>query len=217
VLVPSLPSSVPTPPSSNRLGVDTTQFARLGQVDKAAYTLVFFHTALAQAVLTGFIGGQLGEGSLKEGVKHAAILLGVAYVAFVLLSSPVASMNVQNPSPEGGTLTVDSASLSSGGFVVVHDDDADGEVLGTSAYLAPGTHNDVTIELDNPPSSDTIVLVAHMDTNENRELDYNFEVPGQTDRPYAASGDSEFVTVEVDLGEDDDRNFRLRSPASAGF
>jgi hypothetical protein len=75
----------------------------------------------------------------------------------------------------------------------------------------------VTIELDNPPSSDTIVLVAHMDTNENRELDYNFEVPGQTDRPYAASGDSEFVTVEVDLGEDDDRNFRLRSPASAGF
>jgi len=218
VLVPSLPSSVPTPPSSNRLGVDTTQFARLGQVDKAAYTLVFFHTALAQAILTGFIGGQLGEGSLKEGVKHASILLGIAYVAFVLLSSPVASMTVQNPSPTGGELTVDSASLSSGGFVVVHDDDANGAVLGTSGYLAPGTHSDVTIELDNPPSAgDTIVLVAHMDTNENQRLDYDFEVGGETDRPYAASGDSQYVTVEVTIGGEDDRSFGLRSPANAGF
>jgi flagellar protein FlaJ len=217
VLVPSLPSSVPTPPSSNRLGVDTTQFARLGRVDKAAYTLVFFHTALAQAVLTGFIGGQLGEGSLKEGVKHATILLGIAYVAFVLLSSPVASMTVQNPTIDGGTLTVDSASLSSGGFVVVHADDMNGEVLGTSAYLAPGTHGDVTIELDNPPSSgDTIVLVAHIDTNGNQRLDYDFEGGGETDRPYGASGDSEFTTVEVTIGgENNGNNFRLQTPASA--
>jgi flagellar protein FlaJ len=218
VLVPSLPSSVPTPPSNNRLGVDTTQFARLGQVDKAAYTLVFFHTALIQAIVTGFIGGQLGEGSLKEGVKHAAILLGIAYVAFVLLSSPVASMTVQNPSISDSELTVDSASLSAGGFVVVHDDNMNGDVLGVSGYLVPGSHGDVTIELDNPPSDgQTIVLVAHMDTNDNQQLDYAFGTGGETDRPYGASGDSEFTTVEVTIGGNDDDNFALRSPAVAGF
>jgi len=145
VLVPALPSSVPTPESTNRLAVNVDQFARLGQVDKAAYTMVFFHTALIQAVLTGFIGGQLGEGSLKDGAKHAAVLLGIAYVAFVLLSSPVASMTVQDASVSDGQLTVDAASMSSGGFVVVH---------------AP-------------------------------------------DRPYAASGQSEFTFIEVTLQEEE--------------
>jgi len=201
VLVPALPSSVPTPASStNRLGVNVDQFARLGRVDKAAYTLVFFHTALAQAILTGFIGGQLGEGSLKDGAKHAAVLLGIAYVAFILLSSPVASMTVENPTIEGNTLTVDSASLSSGGFVVVHDGDEDDEVIGVSRYLEPGTHKDVRIQIDNPPSSGSqLVLVAHQDTNENRILEYDFDVPGKTDQPYAASGQSDTVSIEIEL------------------
>jgi flagellar protein FlaJ len=204
VLVPALPSSVPTPDNANRLAVNTDQFARLGRVDKAAYTLVFFHIALAQALLTGFIGGQLGEGSLKDGAKHAAVLLGIAYVAFVLLSSPVASMTVENPSVEGGQLTVDSAPMSTGGFVVVHVGDANGTVLGTSRYLAPGSHSDVRIALDGqPPDDRPLVLVAHQDTNENQRLDYDFENPGETDEPYPAAGQSEFVSIEVQLSEDD--------------
>ena len=200
VLVPSLPSTVPTPDSTNRLGVNTDQFSRLGQVDKAAYTLVFFHTALVQAVLTGFVGGQLGEGSLKDGVKHAAVLLGIAYLAFVLLSSPVASLTVENPTVSGGELTVDSASLSGGGFIVVHAQDADGRVIGVSEYLEPGTHEDVRIALDSPPSDGLpIVLVAHQDTNDNKRLDYNFDAPGETDRPYAATGQDDTVAIEVRL------------------
>ena len=201
VLVPALPSSVPTPASpTNRLGVNVDQFARLGRVDKAAYTLVFFHTALAQAVLTGFIGGQLGEGSLKDGAKHAAILLGIAYVAFIVLSSPVASMTVDNPTIEGNTLTVDSASLSNGGFVVVHDGDEDDEVIGVSRYLEPGTHKNVQIQIDNPPPSGSqLTLVAHQDTNENQVLEYDFDIPGETDEPYAASGQSDTVSIEIEL------------------
>jgi flagellar protein FlaJ len=203
VLVPALPSTVPTPDNANRLGVNTDQFARLGRVDKAAYTLVFFHIALVQALLTGFIGGQLGEGSLKDGAKHAAILLGVAYVAFVLLSSPVASLTVENPSVEGGQLTVDSASVSTGGFVVVHAQDANGTVLGTSGYLEPGSHSDVRVTLnEQPPDGQPLVLVAHLDTNENGRLDYDFENPSETDRPYAASGQSDFVSIEVELSDD---------------
>ncbi|MDS0276855.1 type II secretion system F family protein [Halomicroarcula sp. S1AR25-4] len=200
VLVPALPSSVPTPPSGNRLGVGTDQFARLGQIDKAAYTLVFFHTALIQAVLTGFIGGQLGEGTLKDGAKHAAVLLGVAYVAFVLLSSPVASLTVDQPTVQSGELTVDSASLSSGGFVVVHAYDADGEVIGVSPYLEPGTHRDVAIQVDDPPASGrTVVLVVHQDTNGNGLFDYDFGTPGGPDAPYPAPGQQNTVAIEVEL------------------
>jgi len=200
VLVPALPSTVPTPENTNRLGVNVDQFARLGQVDKAAYTLVFFHTALAQAVLTGFIGGQLGEGSLKDGVKHAAVLLGIAYVAFIVLSSPVASMAVQNAGVSNGELTIDSASLSDGGFVVVHGATEDGDVIGVSEYLAPGTHQDVSIALDSPPSEyGTVVLVAHQDTNGNEQLDHDFELSGDIDAPYEASGKSDTVSVEVEL------------------
>ncbi|WP_254274229.1 type II secretion system F family protein [Haloarcula marina] len=202
VLVPSLPSSVPTPPSSNRLGVGVDQFARLGQVDKAAYTLVFFHTALIQAVLTGFVGGQLGEGSLRDGAKHAAVLLGFAYLVFVLLSSPVASMTITEPTVENGQISVDSASLSSGGFLVVHAHDEDGRVVGVSPYLAPGSHSDVSVQLDNPPSAgQDVVVVAHRDTNGNGVLDYDFEFPGSdaTDRPYPASGQSQTVSVTVEL------------------
>lgn len=203
VLVSALPSSVPTPSNANSLGANIDQLTRLGQVNKAAYTLVFSHIALAQAVLTGFVGGQLGEGSLKDGAKHAAILLGIAYVAFLLVSSPVASMTVQNPSVEGGTFTVDSASMSAGGFVAVHAREVDGTVLGTSEYLEPGSHGDVRIRLDKQPSADRpLVLVAHQDTNENTQLDYDFENPGETDQPYPAPGQSKFVSITIDLSEE---------------
>jgi flagellar protein FlaJ len=51
-------------------------------VDTAAYTLVFFHTAVLQGVCSGLVAGQLGEGSVRDGVKHATILLLFTYVAF---------------------------------------------------------------------------------------------------------------------------------------
>ncbi|MFC7196192.1 type II secretion system F family protein [Halosimplex aquaticum] len=114
VLVPSLPNNVPTPENTNRMAVDVEAFARFGRVNKAAYTLVFFHTAIIQAVLSGFVAGQLGEGSLKDGAKHAAVLLAVAYAAFVLLSSPVAQVTFSDQTITGDTVTVDSVSLSEG-------------------------------------------------------------------------------------------------------
>ncbi|MEA5386619.1 type II secretion system F family protein [Haloarculaceae archaeon H-GB2-1] len=115
VLVPSLPNNVPAPSNSAQLGVGAGQFTRLGNVDKPAYTLVFFHTALVQAICSGFIAGQLGEGTLKDGTKHAAIMLGIAYLAFVLLSSPVASLTFADQSTADRTVVVEDVSLSDGG------------------------------------------------------------------------------------------------------
>jgi flagellar protein FlaJ len=197
VLVPSLPSSVPTPENTGRLGVNTDQFERLGQVDKATYTLVFFHTALVQALFSGFVGGQLGEGSLRDGAKHAAIMLGVAYVAFLLLSSPVASLTMENPAGGQQTVEIDSVSLSDGGYVVVYERGLDGDAIGQSEYLPAGTHRNVAIELSRPTNEGrSVVVVPHLDTDDDQELEYDgFDV----DRPYPAPGKGEFVVVEREI------------------
>lgn len=54
-------------------------------VDRHAYSLVVFHAGLIQGVCSGLVAGQMGEGSVKNGVKHATILLAVAYGLFVVL------------------------------------------------------------------------------------------------------------------------------------
>ena len=181
VLVPSLPDSVPTPDNNNRLGVNADQITRFGEVNKAAYTLVFFHTALIQGLLSGLIGGQIGEGTVRDGVKHAFILLGIAYVAFVLLSSPVASLQFEKQFG-GETVTVDSVSLSEGGYVVLHIHRPDGDVIGRTEYLDPGTHKNVEIRVNQElPDDVTVVAVPHLDTNDDEEFDY---AGGETDRIY---------------------------------
>ena len=179
VLVPSLPNNVPTPSSNNRLGVDPSQFTRFGSVNKAAYTLVFFHVGMVQAFFSGLVGGQLGEGSIRDGVKHAAILLTVAYVIFVLLSSPVASMNMESQFGGKAEVNVESASLSEGGFIVVHQSTPDGKVIGVSEYLPAGTSEDITIQLDREIDGDeTIVLIPHMDSDEDQTYDEGNETDG---------------------------------------
>lgn len=181
VLVPSLPDSVPTPDSNNRLGINADQITRFGEVNKAAYTLVFFHTALIQGLLSGLIGGQIGEGTVRDGVKHAFVLLGVAYVAFILLSSPVASIQFEEQFGSE-TITVESVSLSDGGYVVLHMYTPEGEVIGRSEYLEPGTHKDVKIRVDRePPDDTTVVAIPHLDTNDNQQFEY---AGGETDRIY---------------------------------
>ena len=173
VLVPSLPNNVPTPPSNNRLGVNAGQFTRLGDVNKAAYTLVFFHTALLQAVLSGLIAGQIGEGRLRDGAKHAAIMLSIAYVAFLILSGPVASIEMGSQY-QNDQLTIEAAELSQGGFIVVHAYTADGKVLGRTGYLPAGQSRDITVQFNEEiPDDATVVAVPHRDTNGNREFDYD--------------------------------------------
>ncbi|MFB6184215.1 MAG: type II secretion system F family protein [Haloarculaceae archaeon] len=183
VLVPSLPNNLPSSggQAGSAIGGAASAFTRLGQVDKPAYTLVFFHTALIQAVCSGFVAGQLGEGTLKDGTKHAAVMLGIAYLAFVVLSAPVASLNFTDQTARE-EVVVDDVSLSTGGYVVVRLGEPDGEVLGHSDYLAPGTHTQVTVALDEPLTQDAqLYAVPHLDTNGNEQFDF---AGGETDHPY---------------------------------
>ncbi|MFB6201035.1 MAG: type II secretion system F family protein [Halorhabdus sp.] len=196
VLVPSLPTDVPVP-ESNRLGVDVTAFARLGEVNKPAYTLLFLHAALIQGTLSGFVAGQLGEGTLKDGAKHAAILLTIAYLAIVLVASPVASVSFQDQGL-GQQATIDSVSTSEGGFVVIHEQTADGAVLGRSEYLPPGTHTEVPVTLDRRIETETtLAAVVHLDTNGDKRLTY---AGGPLDRPYTTGGGPIVVTATFSKG-----------------
>jgi flagellar protein FlaJ len=222
VLVPTLPDTVPIAEgqNANRLGANPSAFARFGDVDKAAYTLTFFHAALIQAVVAGFIAGQLGEGTLRDGAKHAAIMLGIAYVAFILLSSPVASVSALDTTSDGESVFVESASLSEGGFIAVYADDSrlnsgEATLLGYTEYLPPGEHEQIRVPLQNGDinSDRTIRIAAHRDTNGNEAFD--FQLPhqpgeGELDTPYQSLSDRASPGVEVDvtyvepLGEDED-------------
>lgn len=57
----------------------------LGDINIAAYEVIFFHATVVQAICSGLIAGQLGEGTIRDGVKHAVILLVMTYVAFLAI------------------------------------------------------------------------------------------------------------------------------------
>ncbi|MFC6752187.1 type II secretion system F family protein [Halorubrum tibetense] len=59
----------------------------LGGIDTFAYEQLFFHAAAIQALCSGIVAGQLGEGSVADGAKHAAVLLVVTLAAFTVIAS----------------------------------------------------------------------------------------------------------------------------------
>jgi flagellar protein FlaJ len=66
-------------------GVSSGLFAGIGGVNTAAYKLIFFHAAVIQAILSGIVGGQLGEGAIQDGAKHVVILLTATMIAFFFI------------------------------------------------------------------------------------------------------------------------------------
>ncbi|AGN02609.1 archaeal flagella assembly protein J [Salinarchaeum sp. Harcht-Bsk1] len=89
VLIPNLPEQAITPGGGNPNQPSVTpgmgQLEGLGTIDAEAYTLLFFHTALLQALLSGIVAGQMSSGDIRDGAKHAAILMSVAYMAFLVI------------------------------------------------------------------------------------------------------------------------------------
>ncbi len=218
VLVPSLPDVVPSPTGEGAQAIGPGALSQFGDVDQAAYTLIFFHGAMIQGLCAGFIAGQLGEGSLRDGAKHATIMLGIAYVAFLLLTAPIASLTVETNQiqTDGGTQTyevttdgdvlmgIQEVSLSDGGFIAVYDEEGiNGELLGHTEYIPPGSHSDVVVPLFEEIENDTTLrLVVHRDTNNNQLFDFQQpHEPGenQVDRPYdSPSQDGQpGITVQV--------------------
>jgi len=80
VLIPSLPDV-------SALGDGAAAGAGIGFEggDTDAYRIVFFHTALIQAALSGVAAGVMGSGSIKDGMKHTAIMLSITYFVLTVL------------------------------------------------------------------------------------------------------------------------------------
>ncbi len=60
----------------------------VGQTDDiniVGYETLFFHVTIVQSICSGLVAGQLGQGSIKDGVKHATIMLIITYIVFSIL------------------------------------------------------------------------------------------------------------------------------------
>ncbi|QYZ79604.1 secretion system protein [Methanofollis formosanus] len=51
----------------------------------STFEYLLFHISLVQAFFSGLVAGKMGEGSVKAGVKHAAVMLAVALAVFAFL------------------------------------------------------------------------------------------------------------------------------------
>ncbi|GGL59097.1 type II secretion system F family protein [Halocalculus aciditolerans] len=55
-----------------------------GGGEKPEYRLLLFHTAIVQAVCSGFVAGHMGQSTTRAGAKHATLLLLVAYATLLV-------------------------------------------------------------------------------------------------------------------------------------
>ncbi|MFT4892028.1 MAG: flagellar protein FlaJ, partial [Halobacteriales archaeon] len=87
VLIPNLPDQtvVGNATAGGKGNVPAVAGAgQVGDVNEAAYQLLFFHTGVIQGAVSGVVAGQLSTGDVRAGAKHATIMMAVAYAAFLL-------------------------------------------------------------------------------------------------------------------------------------
>lgn len=88
VLIPNLPTQGALGGQGQGAVASTPSFLQINSQKIDQYRLTFFHAGLIQATLSGLVGGQMGGGSIKDGVKHATIMLLITYLVFVFLPQP---------------------------------------------------------------------------------------------------------------------------------
>ena len=116
--------------------------------------------------------------------------------ASVTFLNQTAGITFVNETANDTTVMIERAVLPEGGYVVIHaaenvsgeyeqaENVTIGAVLGNSTYLEPGDHANVVIQLDRPLNeSQTLVAMAHRDTNANQQYDFP-----EADEPYTFMG-----------------------------
>ncbi|MFP8952334.1 type II secretion system F family protein [Natrialbaceae archaeon A-arb3/5] len=64
---------------------DVDGLGGLSDDDSDSYGTLFYHATLVQGLLSGLIAGQLSTGDLRAGAKHAAVMIVLAIVLFVVV------------------------------------------------------------------------------------------------------------------------------------
>jgi flagellar protein FlaJ len=89
IFIPNIPTGgLGAAAGEGASAIDTGPFSgasELTQEKKDAYSTVFFYTGLVQAVCSGLVAGQMGEGTVKAGAKHATVMLLAAYGLFIFV------------------------------------------------------------------------------------------------------------------------------------
>lgn len=67
------------PSASSFQGFSGAQF-NIPDIEKM--TRLFYHTSLINGAVGGFVAGLMGEGEMKSGLKHAIIMVSIAFLAF---------------------------------------------------------------------------------------------------------------------------------------
>jgi hypothetical protein len=108
----------------------------------------------------------------------------------VVLNDPRAAVKIDEVGEAGNitTLSVD-ASLSAGGFLVLHEESAAGPVVGHTKYLDSGKHA-VSVYSSEPIDTDEVVVVAHRDANHNEWFD-----GPDLDQAYAEKDPDDAITL----------------------
>lgn len=57
-------------------------------INPSVYYIWFFHMAVIEAVISGFVVGKMSEGSVSAGLKHVLILLAASLAFFLILIGP---------------------------------------------------------------------------------------------------------------------------------
>ena len=97
----------------------------------------------------------------------------------------------------GRTVVLDEVDIPAGGFVVIRNETAgDDPLIGVSRYLAPGSYEDVAVQLFEVPGEDffrtrleddqELTALLHRDTNDDRQFD--FARNEGVDGPYTRNG-----------------------------
>lgn len=58
---------------------------QIGSSNMDPYKLIFVHTGVIQGAVSGLIAGQLSTGDVRDGAKHATIMMAIAYTVFLVL------------------------------------------------------------------------------------------------------------------------------------
>ena len=116
-------------------------------------------------------------------VIGAGLLVGQAPAIFGadVADDPEASITFENQDGNGTSVEIDAVSLSEGGFVVITDTSDD--VVAVSERLESGSHENVTVELDDEFLLGKLTATAHQDTTDDDEFRFD-ETDGEEDRPY---------------------------------
>ncbi|APE95282.1 type II secretion system F family protein [Halodesulfurarchaeum formicicum] len=83
VFIPSIPTGLETGGAAGGVGFGGS-LGELTPAKKEAYGLVFFHAGIIQGYVSGFVAGQMSDGRLAAGAKHATAMLAIAYVVFLV-------------------------------------------------------------------------------------------------------------------------------------